>query len=51
MTSDAEIRAATWLAAWDGQGTHRTGTQGDRAGAEWLARGGGAGRGGGDRGI
>jgi hypothetical protein len=38
MTSDAETRAATWLAAWDGQETHRTGTQGDRAGAEWLAR-------------
>jgi len=38
MISDAETRAATWLAAWDGQGTHRTGTPGDRAGAEWLAR-------------
>ena len=38
MTSDAETRAATWLAAWDGQGTHRTGTPGDAAGAEWLAR-------------
>jgi len=38
LTSDAETRAATWLAAWDGQGTHRTGTNGDRAGAEWLAR-------------
>jgi hypothetical protein len=38
----AERRAATWLAAWDGQGTHRTGTPGDRAGAEWLAREAGA---------
>jgi hypothetical protein len=34
---DAETRAATWLQAWDRQGTHRTGTPGDRAGAEWLA--------------
>jgi hypothetical protein len=34
----AEIRAARWLAAWDGQGTHRTATVGDDAGAEWLAR-------------
>ncbi len=33
MTSDA----AAWLQAWDGQGTHRTGTDGDNAGAEWLA--------------
>ena len=33
----AEARAARWLAAWDGQGTHRTGTDGDTAGAEWLA--------------
>jgi hypothetical protein len=38
MTSDAATRAATLLADWDGQGTHRTGTQGDGAGAEWLAR-------------
>lgn len=35
---DAEARAAGWLAAWDGQGTHRTGTAGDAAGAAWLAR-------------
>lgn len=27
----------TWLAAWDSQGTHRTGTIGDEAGADWLA--------------
>jgi hypothetical protein len=27
----------TWLAAWDSQGTHRTGTSGDEAGADWLA--------------
>ncbi|HEX5454253.1 MAG TPA: hypothetical protein VFX06_10710 [Stellaceae bacterium] len=30
-------RAAFWLAAWDAQGLHRTGGDGDRAGAEWLA--------------
>lgn len=35
--SDAESRAARWLAAWDGQGVHRTGTVGDAAGAAWLA--------------
>ena len=35
---EAEARAATWLWAWDSQGTHRTGTPGDMAGAEWLAR-------------
>jgi hypothetical protein len=26
----------TWLAAWDSQGIHRTGTPGDEAGADWL---------------
>src|SRR5690242_21749009 len=31
-------RAAMWLQAWDSQGTHRTATDGDTAGAEWLAR-------------
>jgi hypothetical protein len=36
--AEAQARAAGWLAAWDGQGIHRTGTAGDRAGAEWLAR-------------
>jgi hypothetical protein len=35
--TEAETRAARWLEAWDRQGTHRTGTPGDRAGAEWLA--------------
>jgi hypothetical protein len=30
-------RAAAWLQAWDGQGTHRTATAGDHAGAAWLA--------------
>jgi hypothetical protein len=30
-------RAAAWLQAWDGQGTHRTATAGDDAGAAWLA--------------
>jgi hypothetical protein len=36
--AEAQARAAGWLAAWDGQGIHRTGTAGDTAGAEWLAR-------------
>jgi len=36
--NDVPARAAAWLAAWDGQGFHRTGTAGDAAGAEWLAR-------------
>jgi hypothetical protein len=27
----------SWLAAWDGQGIHRTATAGDEAGADWLA--------------
>jgi hypothetical protein len=34
----AEIRAVTWLQAWDAQGSHRTGAPGDAAGADWLAR-------------
>jgi len=38
VTGENERRAAGWLAAWDAQGTHRTGTAGDRAGADWLAR-------------
>ena len=29
--------AAAWLAAWDGQGIHRTATEGDERGAVWLA--------------
>ena len=37
MTKDANDRAAGWLAAWDGQGIHRTGTDGDAAGGRWLA--------------
>ncbi len=32
------MRAEAWLRAWDAQGVHRTGTPGDQAGAEWLAR-------------
>ena len=32
-----EARAAGWLRAWDSQGTHRTATPGDEAGADWLA--------------
>ena len=35
--SDPWNRAASWLAAWDSQGNHRTATDGDNAGAEWLA--------------
>ncbi len=30
-------REYAWLTAWDRQGTHRTATQGDEAGADWLA--------------
>jgi hypothetical protein len=30
-------RAADWLCAWDSQGQHRTGTDGDKAGAIWLS--------------
>jgi hypothetical protein len=36
--SEAEARAAAWLAAWDAQGIHRTGTDADNEGAAWLAR-------------
>ena len=35
--ADPWNRAASWLAAWDSQGNHRTATDGDNAGAEWLA--------------
>jgi hypothetical protein len=38
MRDEAEARAAKWLAAWDAQGTHRTATIGDEAGADWLMR-------------
>jgi hypothetical protein len=34
---EAEARAAAWLRAWDVQDVHRTGSEGDAAGAEWLA--------------
>jgi hypothetical protein len=34
---DAGVTAAEWLRAWDSQGLHRTGTDGDEAGAAWLA--------------
>src|SRR5207245_10362069 len=37
-SDEAQTRAAGWLAAWDGQGIHRTATIGGRAGAAWLAR-------------
>ncbi len=37
LLAAAERRAALWLQAWDGQGTHRTATAGDDAGALWLA--------------
>ena len=30
--------AADWLRAWDSHGFHRTGTDGDEAGAAWLAQ-------------
>ncbi|HUI33906.1 MAG TPA: hypothetical protein VLX67_00110 [Stellaceae bacterium] len=36
--TEAENRAANWLEAWDAQGVHRTGTEGDNEGADWLAR-------------
>jgi hypothetical protein len=35
--TEAEARATTSLQAWDAQGIHRTGTEGDAAGAAWLA--------------
>ena len=34
----AQTRAASWLAAWDGQGVHRTASVGGKAGAAWLGR-------------
>ncbi|MEJ0020417.1 MAG: hypothetical protein WDN25_28485 [Acetobacteraceae bacterium] len=40
-TGDAGVtpgEAARWLRAWDSQGAHRTGTEGDEAGAAWLAQ-------------
>jgi hypothetical protein len=33
-----KARAVAWLTAWDSQGTHRTGTTGDEAGALWLTQ-------------
>src|SRR5690348_14895098 len=36
-SADPWNRAAQWLAAWDSHGNHRTATEGDNAGAEWLA--------------
>jgi hypothetical protein len=38
LPDDATARATAWLKAWDSQGTHRTGTAGDQAGADWLFR-------------
>jgi hypothetical protein len=35
---EAKARAVAWLTAWDSQGTHRTGTTGDEAGALWLTQ-------------
>jgi hypothetical protein len=32
------VAAESWLRAWDSQGFHRTGTDGDEAGAAWLTR-------------
>src|SRR5690349_1868567 len=37
VVADPWDRAARWLAAWDSHGNHRTATDGDNAGAEWLA--------------
>ena len=39
-TGDAAVvpHTAAWLHAWDSQGFHRTGTDGDEAGAAWLER-------------
>lgn len=37
LSADPWVRAASWLAAWDSHGNHRTATAGDEAGAEWLA--------------
>ena len=39
--SDAGVvtaETAAWLRAWDSHGYHRTGTDGDEAGAAWLER-------------
>ena len=33
---NAQTQTAKWLQAWDSQGTHRTGTAGDHAGADWI---------------
>ena len=41
VSADPWNRAASWLAAWDSHGNHRTATDGDNAGAEWLAGRGG----------
>jgi hypothetical protein len=37
VSADPWTRAALWLAAWDSHGNHRTATDGDNKGAEWLA--------------
>ncbi len=34
---EARTQAVEWLTAWDGQGAHRTATDGDEAGALWVA--------------
>ena len=36
LTASPPSGEATWLRGWDAQGFHRTGTVGDRAGADWL---------------
>jgi hypothetical protein len=36
-SADLWDRAASWLATWDSHGNHRTATEGDDDGAEWLA--------------
>ena len=37
VSNDEIDRATAWLKAWDAQGFHRTATEGDAAGASWLA--------------
>jgi hypothetical protein len=37
VSADPWTRAANWLTAWDSHGNHRTATDGDNKGAEWLA--------------
>jgi hypothetical protein len=38
LSDNVTTRAIGWLTSWDSQGTHRTATVGDQAGADWLIR-------------